>query len=127
MITYDSTHWQATQMTWQVLVSKPFRSIQPSNHLNSLEKLTILIHMRNIEIIDGALNGRFEIYSITDQTFSKLFPLGQGEIYLEDLSENLQEDEAFWNRVYAQEIDRQTVQGVHGILHTHPRPKMSVT
>jgi hypothetical protein len=82
--------------------------------------------MKNIQIIDGALNGRFEIYTLTDLTFNQLFSLGQDEIYLEDLDENLQNDETFWNKVYSQEIDRRTVQGIHGILHTHPRAKISV-
>ena len=82
--------------------------------------------MKNIQIIDGALNGRFEIYTLTDQIFNQLFALGQDEIYLEDLDEDLQNDETFWNQVYAQEIDRRTVQGIHGILHTHPRANISV-
>lgn len=82
--------------------------------------------MKNIQIIDGALNGRFELYTLTDQIFNQLFALGQDEIYLEDLDEDLQNDETFWNQVYAQEIDRRTVQGIHGILHTHPRAIISV-
>lgn len=77
--------------------------------------------MKNIEIIDGALNSRFEIYTVDDETFALLFPEGQDEIYLEDLSEALQNDEAFWDRVYTYEVDRQSVTGIHGILHTHPK------
>ena len=82
--------------------------------------------MKNIEIVDGALNSRFEIYTAEDAVFHRLFPDGTEEIYLEDLSEALQNDVAFWDRVYEQEVDRQTVQGIHGILHTHPRAKVSI-
>ena len=82
--------------------------------------------MKNIEIVDGALNSRFEIYAVDDATFQMLFPDGQSEIYLEDLSEELQDDVAFWDRVYSEEVDRHLVRGIHGILHTHPKAKVSI-
>lgn len=82
--------------------------------------------MKNIEIVDGALNSRFEIYVVDDEVFQKLFPEEKEEVYLEDLSEELQSDTAFWDRVYAREVDRRSVQGIHGILHTHPRAKVSI-
>jgi len=81
--------------------------------------------MRNIEIIDGALNSRFEIYAVDDDVFARLFQSNE-DVYLEDLDEALQDDIAFWDRVYANEVDRQTVQGIHGVLHTHPRAKVSI-
>ena len=82
--------------------------------------------MKHIEIVDGALNSRFELYAVTDQIFDLLFPADEDEIYLEDLSKELQEDAAFWDQVYAREVDRRTVQGIHGILHTHPKAKISI-
>ncbi|MCZ6633046.1 MAG: hypothetical protein O7G87_06540 [bacterium] len=82
--------------------------------------------MKNVEIVDGALNSRFEIYGVEGEVFDRLFPSGQDEVYLEDLDAALQDDVAFWERVYAHEVDRQSVQGIHGILHTHPRAKVSI-
>ena len=82
--------------------------------------------MKNIEIVDGALNSRFEIYAVDDATFEMLVPGGRHEIYLEDMDEAMQDDATFWDRVYASEIDRRQVQGIHGILHTHPRAKVSI-
>ena len=82
--------------------------------------------MQNIEIVDGALNSRFEIYAVGDEVFEALFPEGKDEIYLEDLSEELQDDAALWDRVYAREVDRRSVRGIHGILHTHPKAKVSI-
>ena len=38
----------------------------------------------------------------------------------------LQENAAFWDQVYAREVDRRTVKGIHGILHTHPKAKISI-
>ena len=82
--------------------------------------------MKNIEIVDGALNSRFEIYAVEDEVFDVLFPGSGDEIYLEDLSEELQNDAAFWDQVYVREVERHLVQGIHGILHTHPRAKVSI-
>ena len=82
--------------------------------------------MKNVEIVDGALNSRFEIYAVDDEVFQRLFPTGRDEIYLEDLNEEIQNDADFWDRVYAREVDRRSVQGIQGILHTHPRAKVSI-
>ncbi len=83
-------------------------------------------NMKHIEIVDGALNSRFELYAVTDQIFDLLFPSEEDEIYLEDLNKELQENTAFWDQVYAREVDRRTVKGIHGILHTHPKAKISI-
>jgi hypothetical protein len=82
--------------------------------------------MKNIEIVDGALNSRFEIYAVQDSIFDRLFLEGKDEIYLEDLSQELQDDAEFWNQVYATEIERPAVRGIHGIIHTHPKAKVSI-
>ncbi len=77
--------------------------------------------MKNILIIDGALNSRYEVYQVTDAMFETLFHRGKQEIYLEDLDESLQGDVGFWNTLYHFQVDKKTVDGIHGILHTHPR------
>jgi hypothetical protein len=81
--------------------------------------------MKHVEIIDGALNSRFEIYAVSDEDFHQIFGM-KDEAYLEDLDTALQNDAAFWDRFYAQEVDRRTVVGIHGVLHTHPRAKVSI-
>lgn len=81
--------------------------------------------MKNVEVVDGALNSRFEIYAVDDEVFAQLFA-GRDEIYLEDLSAELQNDAVFWDRFYAHEADRRSVRGIHGILHTHPKAQVSI-
>lgn len=81
--------------------------------------------MKHVEIIDGALNSRFEIYAVAEDDFGRIFG-SKDEVYLEDLEDALQNDAAFWDRVYAQEIDRRIVVGIHGVLHTHPKAKVSI-
>ena len=82
--------------------------------------------MKNVEVIDGALNSRFEIYEVSDADFERLFGTDQNEIYLDDMGEAIQNDIDLWNRVYAREVDRTQVRGIHGILHTHPRAKVAI-
>lgn len=81
--------------------------------------------MKHVEIIDGALNSRFEIYAVSDQDFQRVFG-SKDEAYLEDLDDVLQNDIAFWGRFYFTEVDRRTVVGIHGVLHTHPKAKVSI-
>lgn len=81
--------------------------------------------MKHVEIIDGALNSRFEIYAVSDEDFRRIFG-SKDEVYLEDLGEALQDDASFWDRVYAQEVDRRSVVGIHGVLHTHPKARVSI-
>jgi len=77
--------------------------------------------MKNVLIIDGALNSRYEIYMIRDDMFKRLFGSGKEEIYLEELSEELQNDVNFWNGFYQIEVNKKEINGIHGILHTHPK------
>ncbi len=81
--------------------------------------------MKHVEVIDGALNSKFEIYAVSDEDFQRIFG-SKDEVYLEDLDESVQNDAAFWDRFYAEEVDRRTVFGIHGVLHTHPRAKVSI-
>ncbi len=81
--------------------------------------------MKHVEIVDGALNSRFEIYAVSDEDFRRIFG-SNDEAYLEDLDERLQDDVAFWDRFYAEEVDRRAVVGIHGVLHTHPRAKVTI-
>ena len=77
--------------------------------------------MKNVLIIDGALNSQYEVYQITDAMFETLFKSDEQEIYLADLDKLLQDDVDFWNAFYHTQVDKKTVNGIHGILHTHPR------
>ncbi len=81
--------------------------------------------MKHVEIIDGALNSRFEIYAVSEEDFRRVFG-ATDKVYLEDLHESLQNDVTFWDQFYAQEVDRHTVVGIHGVLHTHPWAKVTI-
>ncbi|PBC05931.1 hypothetical protein CK220_01785 [Mesorhizobium sp. WSM3860] len=74
--------------------------------------------MRNIQIIDGALNATFSIFQATEEEFAAIFPDGQDMELAEDLFERLGDEEAgrvlaqLWNRP----ILKRDALGIHGTL-----------
>ncbi len=75
--------------------------------------------MRNIQIINGALNCTFSIFQATDEEFALLFPEPHQDIqYAEDL-ESLPRQEEIWsalNRIWERPIRKQDAHGIHGTL-----------
>jgi hypothetical protein len=75
--------------------------------------------MKNIQIIDGALNATFSIFQATDEEFICIFPGGQDIELVEDLVERLGEDaagsllEPLWQRP----ILKRDALGIHGTLY----------
>lgn len=80
--------------------------------------------MKNIQVIDGALNCTFSIFQATDDEFALLFPEpGQDIQYAEDLYvdglESLprqQEIEAALGRIWERPIRKRDALGIHGTL-----------
>jgi hypothetical protein len=75
--------------------------------------------MKNIQIVDGALNATFSIFQATDEEFVGMFPGGQDIELVEDLVERLGEDaagsllEPLWQRP----ILKRDALGIHGTLY----------
>jgi hypothetical protein len=74
--------------------------------------------MKNIEIIDDALNCKYEIYAASDEDFDVIFPKGQDIEFSDDLFDRLGEDEALklTRRLWKNRVERTEVRGIHGIL-----------
>jgi hypothetical protein len=75
--------------------------------------------MRNIQVIDGALNCTFSLFQATEDEFVLLFPEPQQDIqYSEDLASLPRQDEvsAALQRIWQRPIRKQDVQGIHGTL-----------
>lgn len=74
--------------------------------------------MKNIEVIDGALNCKYEIYAATDEDFEVIFPNEQDVEFADDLFCRLGEEEALklTRRLWKNPVERTVVQGIHGIL-----------
>ena len=74
--------------------------------------------MKNIQIIDGAVNATFSVFQATDEEFDATFPDGRDMELVEDLVDRLGEDMAgavltpLWDRPI---LKRDTL-GIHGTL-----------
>lgn len=74
---------------------------------------------KNIQIIDGAINCTYDIYSISDADFQLLFPAdGQDIEFAEDLDSRL--SEGTWKelseRLWLNRLDKKNVHGIHGTI-----------
>lgn len=75
--------------------------------------------LKNIQVIDGALNCTFSIFQATDEEFALLFPEPQQDMqYAEDLASlpRQEEVEAALCRIWERPIRKQDAQGLHGTL-----------
>ncbi|MFZ4381141.1 MAG: hypothetical protein ACOYO0_04145 [Sandarakinorhabdus sp.] len=74
--------------------------------------------MKNVQIIDGAVNATFSIFQATDEEFAVIFPDGRDIEIASDLVERVGEDEA--NRVllplWERPLLKREAMGVHGTL-----------
>lgn len=74
--------------------------------------------MKNIQIIDGADNSVFDIFAVTEEEFSLIFPEGHDVAFIDEVMARGQEnelDEAF-NRIWKRRIPKRDAMGIHGIL-----------
>jgi hypothetical protein len=74
--------------------------------------------MKNIQIIDGALNATFSVLQATEEEYATIFPTGRDMELIEDLIERLGDDEA--GRMLAPRWERPVLKrdalGIHGTL-----------
>jgi hypothetical protein len=73
--------------------------------------------MKNVQYIDDADNCPYDIYALTDEEFTMVFPDGQDIEFIEDLTKRIPDEFAgilqrFWRRP----VDKKTVNGIHGTL-----------
>ena len=75
--------------------------------------------MKNIQIIDGALNCTFSLFQATDEEFALLFPEPRQDIqYAEDLVHLPKQEEvnAALQRIWERPIRKRDAQGIQGTL-----------
>lgn len=74
--------------------------------------------MKNIQVVDGADNCAYDIFSVSDDDFLKIFPNGQDVEFSEDLFSRLGDDEAskMLEPVWKNRLDKKAVVGIHGTL-----------
>ncbi|RHZ35668.1 hypothetical protein [endosymbiont GvMRE of Glomus versiforme] len=81
--------------------------------------------LKNIQVIDGAINCHYPIYSIEEEYFNLIFPNGQDIEFIEDFSKRIKktekkEERKRWDKVFEEmwknRVDKKLVNGIHGTL-----------
>lgn len=74
--------------------------------------------MKNIQVIDGALNCTYSTYAATQEEFEMIFPEGRDIEFDDDLVARLGEKEAasILGRIWDRLVDKKDARGIHGTL-----------
>lgn len=75
--------------------------------------------MKNVQVIDGAMNCTYSIYAFSDEEFKLTFPDdGQDIAFIEDVVERLGDLETgkLLKPVWEREVKKPEVRGIHGTL-----------
>jgi hypothetical protein len=74
--------------------------------------------MKNIQIIDGALNTTFSIFQASEEEFAAIFPDGRDIDTIEDVIERLgaEEVDRVIGPIWARPILKSEAMGIHGTL-----------
>ncbi|RYG89557.1 MAG: hypothetical protein EON59_01405 [Alphaproteobacteria bacterium] len=75
--------------------------------------------MKNIQVIDGAINAAYTIFSVTEDEFRLIFPDdGQDIEIIEDMVERLGDDRVgeIMGPVWDREVPKSEACGIHGTL-----------
>ena len=74
--------------------------------------------MKNIQVIDGALNCTYSIFAATEQEFDVIFPDGADVEFNDDLVARIGEGRttAIFNSIWMRPIEKKIVEGIHGTL-----------
>jgi hypothetical protein len=73
--------------------------------------------MKNVQMIDPALNATFSIFQVSDEDFDVIFPDGRDMEFFEDFIERAgQQAGVILDRLWRQPILKKNAQGIHGTL-----------
>lgn len=74
--------------------------------------------MKNVQVIDGAVNCTFEVFGIDDDGFALIFPQGRDIEFEDDLFARLGEERAsaVLKKLWLTRQDKKTIDGIHGTL-----------
>jgi hypothetical protein len=74
--------------------------------------------MKNVQVIDGAMNCKYDIFSFTDAQFKLIFPHDRDVEFIKDFLRRAgkQKAEIAFKNVWKRRVDKKTVNGIHGTL-----------
>jgi len=74
--------------------------------------------LKNIQVIDGAVNCVYDIFQATEEEFRAVFPEGQDIAFIDEVYANGNQeklDEAF-KSIWTRRIPKVQANGIHGLL-----------
>jgi hypothetical protein len=74
--------------------------------------------MKNIQVVDGAENTVYDIFSATDAEFDLIFPVGQDVAFIDEVMARGPPEalDAAFDRIWTRRVRKQDVVGIHGLL-----------
>ncbi|MES2482726.1 MAG: hypothetical protein V4609_12070 [Pseudomonadota bacterium] len=74
--------------------------------------------MKNIQIVDGARNCVYDIFSATDEEFALVFPEGTDIAFIDEVyaKGNTELLDAAFTRIWQRRVKKSDAQGIHGII-----------
>lgn len=74
--------------------------------------------MKNIQVIDGAINTVYDIFAATEEEFALIFPAGTDVAFIDEVLAN--GDEALlgsaFRHIWTRRLAKKDAMGIHGIL-----------
>lgn len=74
--------------------------------------------MKNIQVIDGAVNSVYDIFAATEEEFALIFPAGQDIAFSDEVwaRESATALKAAFAKIWERRIPKSEAMGIHGIL-----------
>lgn len=74
--------------------------------------------MKNVQMIDPALNATFSIFQVSDEDFKVIFPEARDMEFFEDFIQRVGERQAalILDRLWGRPVLKRDAQGIHGTL-----------
>jgi len=74
--------------------------------------------MKNIQVIDGAVNCVYDIFAATEEEFALIFPEGQDVAFIDEVQKrgDAKALDAAFENIWKRRVPKREANGIHGIL-----------
>jgi hypothetical protein len=74
--------------------------------------------MKNIQVIDSAINCVYDIFAATDEEFDLLFPEGSDIAFIDEIFSRLPKKKLvqMFEKIWARPVRKRDAMGIHGVL-----------
>ena len=75
--------------------------------------------MKNIQVIDGAVNCVYDIFAATDEEFALIFPKGADIAFINEVFDRTHDEQGLisvFNRIWERRVVKADAMGIHGLL-----------